>query len=201
VAVSAFTGFRPGEVSALQWGDVDLATGLIAVRRRVYRGVIELPKTASGCREAVLPSAVIELLRPLAEGKSADDWMFPSTVGKPARGGALAEPLGRVCRRLGIEKRITPYAFRRTFNTQGQGVVPDAILRKVVGHSNATMTERYTAPDLAMRRQLGEGVFEKVFSTKGGEKVGKADPPISPTPGTTSQEPVITRETGATARI
>src|SRR5262249_33964616 len=61
VAVSAFTGFRPGEVSALQWGDVDLATGLIAVRRRVYRGVIELPKTASGCREAVLPSAVIEL--------------------------------------------------------------------------------------------------------------------------------------------
>src|SRR5262245_24518072 len=76
----------------------------------------------------------------------------------------LAEPLGRVCRRLGIEKRITPYAFRRTINTQGQGVVPDAILRKVVAHSNATMTERYTAPDLAMRRQLGEGVFEKVFS-------------------------------------
>jgi integrase len=189
VAVSAFTGFRPGEVSALQWGDLDLDTGMVRVRRRVYRGVVELPKTANSHREAVLPVAVVELLRPLAAGKPPDAWVFPSTVGKPAPDGALKEPLDRVCKRLGITKRITPYAFRRTFNTQGQGIVPDAILRKVVGHSNALMTEHYTAPDLAMRRQLGEGVFGKVFATNGGGKVGKHEAPIPPPSTLPSEQP------------
>jgi len=191
VAVSAFTGFRPGEVSALQWGDLDFDSGLVCVRRRVYRGVVELPKTASAHREAVLPATVVDLLRPLASGKAPDTWVFPSMVGKPAPDGALKEPLDRVCKRLGITKRITPYAFRRTFNTQGQGIVPDAILRKVVGHSNAMMTEHYTAPDLAMRRQHGEGVFGKVFSTNGGEKVGKPEATLT-SPSVPPAEPTVT---------
>ena len=65
--------------------------------------------------------------------------------------------------RLGIKKHLTPYAFRRWFNSLGVGTVPSEVLRKTVGHVSHEMTEHYLAVDLAGKRQLADGVAAKVF--------------------------------------
>ncbi len=102
VAVSAMGGLRPREIGALTWGDVDLATGLLRITRKVYRGRIEeQPKTSAGRRSIVLPEAALEILRPLAKGRKTTALMFPSTVGEPAPDGALVKPLRRIVGRLG----------------------------------------------------------------------------------------------------
>jgi integrase len=41
----AYTGVRPGEMVALEWRDVDLRNGRLQVRRRLYQGKLDYPKT------------------------------------------------------------------------------------------------------------------------------------------------------------
>ncbi len=44
-AVIAFTGLRFCEAAALRWGDVDLSSGALRIRRAIYRGLVGEPKT------------------------------------------------------------------------------------------------------------------------------------------------------------
>jgi integrase len=54
VVFGAYTGMRPGELFALEWGDVDLAYGRVHVQRRLYWGEVDLPKS-NRVREIALP--------------------------------------------------------------------------------------------------------------------------------------------------
>jgi len=42
---AAYTRLRPGEIFALKWGDIDLETNRVHVRRRVYNRRIDIPKS------------------------------------------------------------------------------------------------------------------------------------------------------------
>lgn len=72
-------GMRPGEVFALKWQDVGEAH--VEVKRRVYKGDIDTPKTRSSRRTVALPESV---MRDIAEWKNIcpsvelDAWLFPS---------------------------------------------------------------------------------------------------------------------------
>jgi integrase len=44
------TGMRSGELLGLRWEDVDLQTHTLQVRRTVFNGQIETPKTLKGRR-------------------------------------------------------------------------------------------------------------------------------------------------------
>ncbi len=45
-------GLRSGEIKGLDWGDLDLKTGLLAVRRSLHRGILTSPKSG---RERTVP--------------------------------------------------------------------------------------------------------------------------------------------------
>ena len=45
LTVGAYTGMTPGELFALEWADIDLAAHRVHVRRRLYRGDLDLPKS------------------------------------------------------------------------------------------------------------------------------------------------------------
>lgn len=53
------TGMRSGELLGLQWKDLDLPTGIVRVRRTVFNGRIEAPKTAKGNRSITLTETSI----------------------------------------------------------------------------------------------------------------------------------------------
>ncbi|CAA9428133.1 MAG: Integrase, partial [uncultured Rubrobacteraceae bacterium] len=74
------TGMRSGELLGLQWGDVDLEAGTLQVRRTVFNGRIEAPKTSKGRRSIRLTQTSVEALR---ERPRASEWVFCTRTGRP----------------------------------------------------------------------------------------------------------------------
>ena len=50
-ATLVLTGLRYGEGTAMKWGDIDWETGNIHIRRRVYRYIVDTPKTSGSIRK------------------------------------------------------------------------------------------------------------------------------------------------------
>lgn len=60
VAFLFFTGMRQGEVIPLTWDDIDMDNMVINVDKRIKKGVIDTPKTASGIRKV----PIFDILKP-----------------------------------------------------------------------------------------------------------------------------------------
>ena len=84
VLFTAGTGMRPGEVYPLEWSDIDFERRRVWVRRRVYRGRLDTPKS-SKAREIVLPPMARDALLALPR---VDELVFTAK-----RGGMLSQPL------------------------------------------------------------------------------------------------------------
>jgi len=91
VLVAGLAGLRRGEMFALRRGDVDLAAGVVAVRRKrlrlAYGEVIEgAPKSRAGRRLVTLPVPVVaELAHHLRRSTEPgdDSYVFTSAAGMP----------------------------------------------------------------------------------------------------------------------
>ncbi|MBM3740732.1 MAG: hypothetical protein FJW39_33715 [Acidobacteria bacterium] len=71
-------GMRPGEILALQVGDVE--PDCVWVRRRLYRGNIDTPKTKRSYRQVALTAQTATLLSAWGElqPEEPEAWLFPS---------------------------------------------------------------------------------------------------------------------------
>jgi integrase len=74
------TGLRRGKLLGLKWGDLDLRGGRLRVRRTVFNGAINPPKTAKSNRSVRLTKEAVRLL---AERPREGEWLFPTRVGSP----------------------------------------------------------------------------------------------------------------------
>ena len=75
------TGLRIGEAIALTWADIDFGKCRVHVRRRLYRGRLDSPKSRYGRRQVPLSERLSQSLWRL-RGKSADDApVFASQTG------------------------------------------------------------------------------------------------------------------------
>jgi integrase len=72
------TGMRSGELLGLQWRDVDLRAGMLRVRRTVFNGKVNVPKTSHGSRGIRLSKTAVEALKQHAQD---GEWIFPTSVG------------------------------------------------------------------------------------------------------------------------
>lgn len=91
----AQTGVRIGEAIALRWGDVDLGARRVKVRRRIYKGVVDVPKSRYGIREIPISTSLAQELwrwRAACANTAADAPLFPSRTGTHLNGENL---LGR----------------------------------------------------------------------------------------------------------
>ena len=79
VKLAVIGGMRPGEIFALTWGQMKDTHA--EIRQRVYRSVIDTPKTENSYRKAALSSGLVEEIeawRKTAISKEDDAWVFPS---------------------------------------------------------------------------------------------------------------------------
>lgn len=76
--LATWEGMRPGEVLALQVGDVEL--DCVWVRRRLYRGNIDTPKTKRSFRQVALSEQTATLLKAwlALQPEEPTAWLFPS---------------------------------------------------------------------------------------------------------------------------
>ena len=83
IKLCGLAGMRPGEVVALKW--TDLTKNGLRITRRIYRGVIDTPKSRKGNRVAALSDSIIADLnewRDMSPHTKPEDWIFPSETGE-----------------------------------------------------------------------------------------------------------------------
>lgn len=79
VKLAVLAGMRPGEIFALTWGRLTATS--VDIRQRIYRGIIDTPKTSLSIRQAALPQgllAEIEAWRVMSLVTDDSAWVFPS---------------------------------------------------------------------------------------------------------------------------
>jgi len=81
----AQTGLRVGEVVALRWEDVDLGERRVSVRRRLYRGRLDSPKSAYGVRQIPISTLLAQDLWRHRAGAPDRDPVFLGPEGRPLR--------------------------------------------------------------------------------------------------------------------
>jgi integrase len=144
-ALALYAGLRRGELMALRWEDVDLASGIIRVERSwddKARVFVE-PKSRAGRRRVPVAGVLRDLL---VEHKLRRRGVLvvPGLDGGPFRGSAFADRALRAWKRVGLET-ITLHEARHTFASMmiAAGVNARA-LASYMGHSSVTITyDRY----------------------------------------------------------
>jgi integrase len=80
--LAILAGLRPGEIHALRCGDLE--EGRAQIRRRVYQGKIDTPKTFHSQRSAGLGDQLsrwLELWLTMLPDRNPEAWVFPSQTG------------------------------------------------------------------------------------------------------------------------
>lgn len=133
------TGMRSGELLGLKWSDVDLEGGTVQVRRSVFNGRIEAPKSAKGNRGIRLTETAIKALQ---GHERTSEWVFSTRVGTPM---SVHNLHNRSWKPL-LAKSSLPHTtrfhdLRHTCATLllGRGVHPK-IVSEMLGHSSTTIT-------------------------------------------------------------
>ena len=153
--IAALTGMRESEVLALKWEDFDTEAKMIRVRRSLYRGKLNDPKTEKSERVIPYGDMVREALERLERSdRKSLDFLF---VTAPGNLFTAQEVTKRVFRPLAEKLKIPAFtwrSFRRSVETALHTVgVPLKVQQQILGHSDPNMTLLYADPDIAERRK------------------------------------------------
>lgn len=134
------TGLRLGELFALEWGDVDVVSGVLHIRRSHHRGETTTPKSGKERTVDLAPSAAA-MLRQIRHLRGP--LVFCAHDGSHLNRDMLKHPWERVIAAAGLP-RIRPHDMRHSFASQLviRGV-PLRAVQELLGHATIQMTERY----------------------------------------------------------
>jgi len=193
VFVGFFTGLRPSSLRPLRRrgdeADVDWEVGRLRVRRSHTMGDEVMRTTKQKRRYGIsVPPALLDVLRwhvdtQLATPEQQDsDLLFPAVNGKFRSPSVLNKPLEEVARELGLGKKVTQRAMRRTFNDLTRAAqVSDLVTRSISGHLTETMQHHYSSVNSDEQRSALAKVIrlaEYTPSAAGGVAGG-----VAPSPG------------------
>jgi integrase len=145
----ALTGARRGEIVGLRWGEVDLRRGLLLLPPARHKtGQASRPKAIP------LPGAARDILAGLPR---SGDWVFPKADGS----GAIEPPKrawAKVTQAAGLDG-VRMHDLRHTVASWAVGAgVALPIVGKLLGHANASTTQRYAH----LRQDAGASVLEAI---------------------------------------
>ena len=152
------TGLRRSEVLFLTWLDVDIASGVVNVRRtknKKARSVFIVAKTRR---------ALLKYRKTISHGDNQP--LFQSVSGRGFRSSGLRQVFRRISERAGI--KFSAHDLRRTFATMSlrNGMNP-LYVQGILGHSSLEMTRRYIqlVKDDLMKAHSEHGPIDKYISS------------------------------------
>lgn len=157
IALGLATGRRPCELRPLRWKgetpDILWKDGILLVRRSQVIGDAE-DRTKTKARLRIpLPSGLMEILEShvnaLPEGLTTkSDLLFPSLTGGYQSASVLAKPIATIAKAAEIQKHLSPYFMRRTFQDLCRVArVHDFVARAISGHATIEMQHHYSSVD------------------------------------------------------
>ena len=173
--ICLFTGLRIGEVCALRWGDWDIESGILRVRRAVHRVylidkdrkhselTIDYPKTASSYREIPLTKDLSNILYEYSIGKSPDQFIVSGRK-CPAEPQTMRNHFKQVAGRLGLSM-LRFHGLRHTFATRCVESRCDyKTLSTILGHSSVSTTfNLYVHPGIEQKRKCVEEMIKSIM--------------------------------------
>lgn len=144
---AVLTGMRLGELLALQWGDIDWNKRTLHVRRSLYRGQFQSPKSKRSIRAIGMSPTLRDVLwmHKLDAPASELDLVFPSDAGTPLDPDNVRHRVFEpALRRAGL-RRIRIHDLRHTFASllihQGENL---KYVQTQLGHASIQTTlDRY----------------------------------------------------------
>jgi integrase len=155
VLLAVLVGLRPGEILALRWGRVDWE--MIQVAERVYRGLLDDPKSERGKRQAAVPpdlAADIMRWHEISGNTKPDDLVFPSERGTfLSRDNFLRRNIQKKLATVGLGW-VNFQVLRRTQASLGhmEGIDPK-VAADQRGHGIGVAIDTYTTTDVESRRE------------------------------------------------
>jgi integrase len=148
-ALLAGTGLRIGEALGLKPTDLSSDCRVLHVRRSIWGGQEQEPKTPAAVREVDIAEPLSRLLREYVSGKSG--YLFATKKGRPIQQRNVLRALHATGKKVGL------HSFRR-FRTETlrRARVPEDLTKLWLGHSKTTVTDFYASglsKDLAWRRE------------------------------------------------
>ena len=158
ILICLYSGLRIGEVCALQWKDLDIATGEIRVTKTVqriwlsdgeekaYTLSVGQPKTASSHRNIPICKELMKIIRPLRK-VMAEDYFVISNSAFPMEPRYYRDYFRKLLSRLGIPP-IRFHALRHSFATRCiESKCDYKTVSVILGHSSlATTMDLYVHP-------------------------------------------------------
>lgn len=148
IMFSIFTGIRIGELSALEWDDIDLVEQTATINKSYRDGLISPPKNGEARTIDLTPKLIAalkeyrknNLRNALKKGRPVSSAVFINTIGSRLKRGSFREALNK-CLDLGKISRIRVHDLRHTCVTlrlvRGDNLVD---VSKQIGHSSPEIT-------------------------------------------------------------
>ena len=167
------TGLRLGELTVLQWEDLNLTTGELRISKQAVvigsEVVVTEPKTKAAVRTLLLPPKVLEVFREYRK-RNVSRWLFPSPKKEdsPLLPSVVRQRLHRLLDHAGCE-RMRFHDLRHTFATLALESGKDVkTLSAMLGHVSAVTTlDIYTHITGDMQRAAAASIDRSI---------GKAEP-------------------------
>ena len=174
VVLSVMTGLRTEELQALQWSEVDLDAGVVAVYRSVR--VTGDTKTRKSRRVLGLPQLAVRALREHHKQQAADRlkagalWedrglVFASSIGTPLDRHNVRREFRKVAAAAGLGTDWVPRELRHTFvSLLSSDGMPLEDIADLVGHKGTTTTETVNRKVIVPELRRGAEVMDRPFS-------------------------------------
>jgi len=156
VKLAILAGLRPGEILGLKWGR--LSATHAEIRQRVYRGVIDSPKTSNSVRKAALATGVLDEIqawKAISLNVADEAWVFPSETGKTplGRDNVWRRRIGPKLKDAGLDW-VDFHVMRRTHATLMNEIHDDPkLVADQLGHTVDVNQNVYTRASVARRKE------------------------------------------------
>jgi integrase len=150
---ASFTLMRPSELYELRWSDIDFASNQIHKERRLYRGVVDVPKTGRKTIPLPPPARAILLRQPTRAG----ELVFLSKQGKRLTAPTFSQYFALVKARSGLD--FVPYEATKHYGVHAlyDAGVSARTIGKLAGWSEAdveAMLRVYGHADVAAQAEI-----------------------------------------------